>query len=140
MKHYLLIGLLLLSFNANAIDGVLMMVQKSLMPVGMMMGESVMAMQTVAAATASSMHQEMTADRQLPNKKHYHEHKDGHEDNNGCEQCGSCLAHCMGAIISSVSTINFSSRFTFESEYLLWTSPRTASRLLRPPQSLSIVV
>lgn len=79
MKHYLLIGLLLLSFNANAIDGVLMMVQKSLMPAGMMMGESVMAMQTEAAATASSMHQEMTADRQLPNKKHNHEHKDGHD-------------------------------------------------------------
>lgn len=136
MKHYLLIGLLLLSFNANAIDGVLMMVQKSLMPVGMM-GESV---QTEVAATASSMHQEMTADRQLPNKKHYHEHKDGHEGNNGCEQCSSCLAHCMGAIISSVSAINFSSRFTFESEYLLWTSFRTVSRLLRPPQSLFIVV
>lgn len=136
MKHYLLIGLLLLSFNANAIDGVLMMVQKSLMPVGMM-GESE---QTEVAATASSMHQEMTADRQLPNKKHHHEHKDGHEDNNGCEQCSSCLAHCMGAIISSVSAINFSSRFTFESEYLLWTSFRTVSRLLRPPQSLFIVV
>lgn len=140
MKYYLFIFLLLLSFNAKAIGGMLMMTQKSMMPAAMLTGKSVVTMQTEAVANSGTMPLVTAAEMSPSDKKHSHKDKDNHEDSNGCEQCGSCLAHCMRVIISSVSTIDFSSRVTFDSEYLLRALPSTFSRLLRPPQSLFTVV
>lgn len=50
------------------------------------------------------------------------------------QDCGACLAHCSGALISEPSSFNTSNRFRFEANYRLWLAPRTYSRLLRPPK------
>lgn len=50
------------------------------------------------------------------------------------QDCGACLAHCSGALISELSSFNTNHRFSFEADYRLWLAPRTYSRLLRPPK------
>lgn len=122
MKHYLLIGLLVLSFNANAIDCVLIMAHKDTMPVVIVADGSI-----------------VTADLQHSDEQHHHHaQEEDHEHGEDCEQCSACLAHCLGAVINNMSSIDFFPRLTFESAYSLWASLRTFSRLLRPPQSLLI--
>ena len=111
MKYYLLIGLLVLSFNANAVDCVLIMAHKDTMPVVIVADGSI-----------------VTADLQHSDEQHHHHaQEEDHEHGEDCEQC-----------INNMSSIDFFPRLTFESEYSLWASHRTFSRLLRPPQSLLI--
>lgn len=58
--------------------------------------------------------------------------------NDGCvehQDCGACLAHCSGAMITEILSFTTSKQVDFESDYRLWLAPSTYSRLLRPPKN-----
>ena len=99
------------------------------------------------SATASSMMEETTMQQEhMPDSDHHadmlsmsSEHcQSQNSADDSCDEhhnCNSCLAHCSSAaLMTDVSVLNTSHRFTFESDYHLWDAPSTYSRLLRPPK------
>ena len=109
MKHNLLIFLLLLAFNVNAIAS------------QMMLSDTMSGMDMSLSMDEMSAHVEIN--QQIAS---------------GCDKdisCSVCLAHCNGVmVLIEVSNFSFQNRLLFNSTDILAEASRRYFRLLRPPK------
>ena len=123
MKHYLLIFLLLLSFNGNAIAGLMTMTELEL--------------NTKVSMSIKHAH-DQHHEHVTSHTESSHHHKTITHTNNGCDgdtSCSACPAHCTSLMIlteSSVSVLQGLASFTM-SHFCLKASGNNF-RLLRPPK------
>ena len=125
MKRYLVLILLFVAFNANAIEGSMMM---STMVIGM---DKNMSMEQ--AHDMDSHHD--NDDSEMPDHGKMSESKDKECDDN--ISCGVCLFHCTSAILEiDIPAFSFLGLVSFKPNYTPSEVSSNYTRLLRPPNWL----
>ena len=126
MTRYFLIFLLLISFNANAIAGSVMMLSMSPMTSDMT-GKSEM----TSHPMTNGEHQMSMSDMSMNHCQSQLSTDSNCEDSH---DCGLCMMHCSAALISEITAINSPPLFSFEPNYHVQDALSTHSHLLRPPK------
>lgn len=123
MKRLFLIFLLLITFNANAIAGSIMMLKMSTMTSGMLMDKSEVTDHSSAKShtmpSMSDMNQCDSIDSSC-------------DDTSGI--CGLCMIHCSAMLISVIKELNDSPQIDFELSYHVNDTVSIYPALHRPPR------
>lgn len=127
MIRHFFIFLLLVTLNANAIAGSLMMIEMSTM--------------TSHMSDASEMtdhHMTQHSDRMSMSAASTDHCQMQPSDEANCEDehsCGLCTMHSTAALIPTIAAINGSNQFSFEPNYQVNDALSIHSPLLKPPKS-----
>ena len=125
MIRNFLIFLLLISFNANAIAGSVMMAKMSSMTSSIM--EETEMTNHSAKAMPHNMSMSSTVDQ-------CHSELSSDSSCEGESSCGLCMMHCSSVLISDISVLVSSQQQSLLQSYHVQHVPSTYSRLLRPPK------
>lgn len=126
MIRQLLIFLLLISFNANAIAGSVMMANMSSMA------------QVMMEKSEPTNHVANGDDYLMSMSNMSMDHCQSQPSTDSpCESdpaCGLCMMHCSAALMGEITSLGSSPQFSFEPSYHVQAALSTHSRLLRPPK------